>query len=82
MKRFTWLLSLGLGILMFAGCGEVKRKAVETERGLQEHVLSKGFSTVQDKGDEAVNKGADAATGGDKKHKDRDAFKDKDDDDK
>ena len=43
MKRMTLLLSLGLGVLLVAGCGEVKRKAVETGRGLEEHVLSKSF---------------------------------------
>lgn len=80
MKRFTLLLSLGLGVLMLAGCGEVKRKVVETGRGVSEHVLSKGFGTVQDKADESVNKGVDTATGNDKQSKDRNALNGKDDD--
>ena len=67
MNRFTWLLSLGLGVLLLAGCNDIKRKAVEVERGAVEHALSKTASTASDKADESINKGADAATGeGDK----------------
>jgi hypothetical protein len=82
MKRMSLFLSLGLGVLVLAGCNDIKRKAVEVERGAVEHALSKTASTASDKADESINKGADAATGGDKKHKDRDALKGKDDDDK
>lgn len=80
MKRIALLFSLTLGMLMLSGCSEAKRKAEETLRGTEEHVLSKGFGTVQDKADESVNKGADVVTGADKQSKDRNALKGNDDD--
>ncbi len=82
MKRMSLFLSLGLGVLVLAGCNDIKRKAVEVERGAVEHALSKTAGTASDKADESINNASDAATGGDKKHKDRDALKGKDDDDK
>ncbi|HEX3998597.1 MAG TPA: hypothetical protein VHX65_08620 [Pirellulales bacterium] len=80
MKRITLLLSLGLGILVVAGCNDVKRKIVETGRGTFEHALSKTAGDVQDKADEGVNKGEASVTGADKKNKDRNALNGKDDD--
>jgi hypothetical protein len=80
MKRMTLFLSLGFGVLLLAGCNDIKRKAIEVERGAQEHVLSKTASTASDKADEAVNKGADSVTGADKKSKDRNALKGNEDD--
>jgi hypothetical protein len=79
MKRITLCLSLGLGILLVAGCGEVKRKAHEVGRGFVEHGLSKTAGTISDKGDAAINKASDAATGDDKQSKDRNALKGGDD---
>jgi len=80
MKRAWLFLSLGLGVLMVAGCNDVKRKAAETVRGTGEHILSKGFGTVQDKADESVNKGTDAVSGADKQSKDRKTLQGGDDD--
>jgi hypothetical protein len=80
MKRITILLSLGLGVLFFAGCNDIKRKAVEVERGAVEHALSKTASTASDKADESINKASDTATGNDKQSKDRNALKGNDDD--
>ena len=60
MKQLAVVLSLGLGIAMFAGCEKIKREAGQTVRGVGEHALSNGFGKVQDKGDEAVNKATDS----------------------
>ena len=80
MKRITLFLSLGLGVLLLAGCNDVKRKASEVGRGFVEHGLSKTAGTISDKGDESINKASDAATGNDKQSKDRNALKGNDDD--
>ena len=82
MKRFTLMLSLVLGASLLAGCSEVKRKVEETGRGFTEHALSKTASNVQDAGDSAIDKSANAATGNDKQSQDRNALKGNDDSDK
>jgi hypothetical protein len=80
MKRITFLLSLGLGLLVVAGCSDVKRKTTEVIRGAKEHALSKTAATASDKADESINKASDSATGGDKQSKDRNALKGNDED--
>jgi hypothetical protein len=80
MKRVTLVLSLGLVLLVLAGCNDIKRKAIDVGRGAKEHVLSKTASTASDKAAEKIDKGADNVTGGDKQSKDRDALKGNEDD--
>ena len=87
MKRLSFCLVAGLGLLLTTGCGQAKRRIEDTGRGIIEHGVEKVQGKAADVGQGAVDSAdkkmdEQKAAKDAKADKDRNALKGDDDKDK
>jgi hypothetical protein len=67
MKRIGLLVGVLGGVLLIAGCDEVKRRATDTVREVGTHALDQQQEKAKKLGDDAVSGKPDDASDADKK---------------